>query len=547
LSGQCSNSYLKVIRLKINNREVRVEKGSSILSAAGKLNIHIPAMCFNEEAGGFASCMVCVVKETITGKFMPSCSVIAEEGMNIVTDDEEVREARRIALELLLSDHVGDCQAPCQITCPAHMEIPLMNRLLAEGRTDEALQAVIRDIPFPAVLGRICPAPCESACRRKYVDDPVSICLLKRFAGDVGTWPGNSRKVKLIPDKKIAIIGAGPTGITAAYYLSQSGYRCIIFDNHEEPGGMLRYGVPRENLPLEVLNREIKSIFNPAIEFKPGMLIDNGMFDRIVHSHDATLIATGDLNDSVSSWNILSGPTGIQVEKNNYRTSLPNVFAAGNVIRSSKMAVRSVAHGKEAAISIQQFLAGQEVTGYVPVFNSRFGKLNNDEIAEYLKESVSGKRINPGGGLTEGYSAQETMQEAARCLHCDCRDARTCKLRIFANEYAANQKRFAGDNRKSVTKKFIHDRIIYEPAKCIKCGICVRLAEKYKEKFGFTYIGRGFDVQIGIPFNKDIRTYLEETAEKIALACPTGALAVKKDKAGENSEGINHKSQEGTK
>ena len=93
-------------------------------------------------------------------------------------------EARKTALELLLSEHVGDCEAPCQITCPAHMDIPLMNRLLARGKFAEALQVVKKDIALPSVLGRICPAPCEGACRRRSVDEAVSICLLKRFAGD---------------------------------------------------------------------------------------------------------------------------------------------------------------------------------------------------------------------------------------------------------------------------------------------------------------------------------------------------------------------------
>ena len=230
----------EMIHIKINDKEISVREGTTILAAARKIGIEIPAMCFNEEAGSFASCMVCIVKETISGKFLPSCSALVEEGMKIITDDPEVREARRMALELLLSDHLGDCQAPCQITCPAHMNIPLMNRLLMEGKTNEALQVVVQDIPFPAVLGRICPAPCEGACRRKSVDEPVSICLLKRFTGDHGIYPEVSKELKMIPEKKIAIIGAGPAGLSAAYYLSQSGYFCEIFDKNELPGGMLR-------------------------------------------------------------------------------------------------------------------------------------------------------------------------------------------------------------------------------------------------------------------------------------------------------------------
>lgn len=210
-----------MIRLRINNKEVSVPEGTTILAAARQAGFEIPSMCFNEESGAFASCMVCTVKETISGEFLPSCEVKVEEGMNIITDDQEVREARRMALELLLSDHVGDCQAPCQVTCPAHMDIPLMNRLLAQGKTDEALRVVLQDIPMPSVLGRICSAPCEGACRRKSVDEPVSICLLKRYAGDYGSLidkpvkPNNHST-----QQKIAIIGAGPAGLSAAYYLS---------------------------------------------------------------------------------------------------------------------------------------------------------------------------------------------------------------------------------------------------------------------------------------------------------------------------------------
>jgi len=516
-----------MIRLRINNKEVSVPEGTTILAAASQAGFEIPSMCFNEESGAFAACMVCTVKETISGEFLPSCEVKVEEGMNIITDDQEVREARRMALELLLSDHVGDCQAPCQVSCPAHMNIPLMNRLLMQGKTDEALHVVLQDIPLPAVLGRICPGPCESACRRKSVDDPVSICLLKRFTGDHGEYPDNNQELQMIPDKKIAIIGAGPAGLTAAYYLSRSDYYCEIFDKNEKPGGMLRYGVPEKNLPHEVLDREIETISNRGIVVKPGVLVDGKMFGEIITAYDAVVIATGDIDDNIASWKIESGPAGIKVDKNTYQTSVSNVFAIGNVLRSLKMAVRSVGHGKEVAVSVRQFLSGETVRGPERMFNSRFGRLLDEEIAEYLKESYTGKRIDPNNGLSEGFTMQETMKEAGRCLHCDCRDIEICKLRIYAQQYGANQRRFFSENRKTVTKKFVHESVIYEPEKCIKCGICVRLTAKYKEKFGFTFIGRGFDVKVGIPFNEDLKNALEETAVKIAQACPTGALAKK--------------------
>ena len=159
-----------MVKIKIDNREIEVARGSVLMEVIRDIGIDVPSMCYLKDEEHFTSCMVCVVKERKSGKIMPSCSMEAAEGMDIISMDDEVREARKSALELLLSEHVGDCEAPCQITCQAHMDIPLMNRLLAEGKFHEALVVVKRDIALPSVLGRICPAPCEGACRRKSID-----------------------------------------------------------------------------------------------------------------------------------------------------------------------------------------------------------------------------------------------------------------------------------------------------------------------------------------------------------------------------------------
>ena len=190
-----------MITIKINNREIQVEEGASVMKAAQQLGIDVPNMCWHDELEHFTSCMLCLVKDNTNGKLFPSCSVKAAVGMEVVTDDEEIAEARQIALELLLSEHVGDCEAPCQIGCPAHMNIPLMNRLIAAGKFDESLEVVKRDIALPAVLGRICPAPCEGACHRRTVDEPVSICLLKRFVGDEGVL--TEQQIRIINNKAV--------------------------------------------------------------------------------------------------------------------------------------------------------------------------------------------------------------------------------------------------------------------------------------------------------------------------------------------------------
>lgn len=483
-----------MINLTIDHQPIEVEPGTTLMEAAGMLGIIIPSMCHNGDLPHFASCMICVVKDERNGKMIPSCSIRAEEGMQIITGDEEVREARKTALDLLLSDHVGDCEAPCQRACPAHMDIPLMNRHLAAGEFRQAYDVVIRDIALPSVLGRICPAPCEGACRRKSIDEPVAICLLKRIAGDHHLQE-NLPAESIIPthklNKNIAIIGSGPYGLSAAWYLQQAGFQCTIFDQNEQPGGALRYSVSREILPEAVLNQEIDRIRKSGVIFEMNTFIGEEEVDNLRKQFDA-LISPLD--------------------------------------KAPKMAIRAAALGKEAAKRTHQELSGEIITGERRLFNSHFGRLEPEEAPEYLKESVQDARLAPSGGMTLGFSHEEAMAEAARCLHCDCRKPNTCKLRLYADEYGAEQRRFAGPSRKLVRKNFQHEIVVYEPEKCIKCGICIRITEKYREELGLTFIGRGFDVVVGIPFDQSLEQGLTKTALEAADACPTGALSRKKEK-----------------
>ena len=179
LSSKCG-SYT-MINLKINSKDITVPEGTTILGAAKSMGVDIPTMCYLEGNANHPSCMVCVVKDNHSGMLYPSCAMPVGQGMDIETESEEVINARREALELLLSDHVGDCEAPCRIACPAFMDIPKMNRLIAKGDFLSALNVVKQEIALPGILGYICSAPCEKVCRRKQVDSAVSICLLKRF------------------------------------------------------------------------------------------------------------------------------------------------------------------------------------------------------------------------------------------------------------------------------------------------------------------------------------------------------------------------------
>ena len=513
-----------MVKININSHPVEVEDGTSVLKAAEKAGFKVPALCLNEELGHFTSCMLCLVKDQGNGRLFPSCSVKATEGMAIITDDEEIKEARQTGLELLLSEHVGDCEAPCHIACPAHMNIPKMNRLIGSGFFYDALFEVKKDIAIPAILGRICPAPCEGACHRKTVDSAVSICILKRFVGDENDvhpfdpYPSTG--------KSVAVIGAGPAGLAAAYYLQLKGVQTTLFDKNLLAGGMLRTEIKQDVLPLNVLDGEIQSILSTGVKFEGGIEITLEQFQQIKSDFDAVVISTGNLSEEVKTWGITVNPKGIEADRDSYQTSVKKVFAIGNVLRSSKLAVRSVGQGKEVAFSVLQYLSGEEPKGEPRMFNSRFGRLVQDELTEYLKESVEKNRVSPAKGIFSGFTKEEAMLEAQRCMHCDCREIDNCKLRIYSDQYKANQKRFMTSERKPVSKHFAHD-IVYEPQKCIKCGICVRMTEKYNEKYGFTFIGRGFDVEIGVPFNESVESGLAETAKIVAKACPTGALSEK--------------------
>jgi len=514
-------------KLFIDNREVEVDKGATILDAADKLGIEIPTMCFLKDYKPSTSCMVCVVKVNGLDNLVPACGTVAKDGMRVESNSEEVCQARKSALELLLSDHVGDCLGPCQVICPARMNIPLMIRQIAAGKFREAIATVKKDIALPAVLGRICPKPCERGCRRDLFDEAVSICLLKRYVADLDLQSANPYlpSCKSTQDKRVAIVGAGPAGLAASYYLQQNGFCCTVFDARKQPGGMLRYGVPKEQLPTEVLDKEIALIEKLGVKFQVKTQIGTDLsLEDLRRDFDAVFVAAGRLKSGdAESMGLEESSIGITIDGKTYQTNLPGVFAGGDAVRERKLTVRAVADGKEAAVSIGQYLSGYEVTGPVKEFNIRIGKLKDGEIEKFLACADKVERTK-ASGKDGGFTEQQARKEALRCLHCDCRKAYTCKLRQYAQDYGAKPTRYKGGRRLFV-QHLQHPDIIYEPSKCIDCGLCIQTAAKAGEELGLTFVGRGFDVRVAVPFDCSIAQALKHSAEHCVNACPTGALS----------------------
>ena len=539
--------FINMIKLTIDHIPVEVEEGFTVMEAAAILGISIPSMCFHPGFSNHPSCMICIVKDVSRDNFVPSCALPVSEGMNILTGTEEVTKARKEALELLLSDHIGDCEAPCRLSCPAFMDIPLMNRLIGMGDFQKALRIVREEIALPLILGYICPAPCEKACKRKPMDAAVSICLLKRATAQYqnradSTFPGLIKG----NGKRIAIVGTGPAGLSAAFWLLRSGHACVLFDQHEKAGGAMRYSISEERLPKEMLDAEINTIKSMGAEFHLDTLISKDFFQHeILPGFDAVILATGNLTSTLAdAFGIQPDSTGLFINKRDFTTSQAGVFACGNIIREQKMAVHSVAQGKMAAIQVGIYLgtsvgkalqdeSDKSVTlqAHREAMNrnavSQTGHLFEQEWAEYLKDSIPDPRLEPKGGIIEGFTMEEAMHEAKRCLHCDCRKPVSCKLRLYAGEYGANRKRYAGPERKRLTRSIHHEQVVYETEKCIRCGLCVEITEKHGETIGLTFADRGFDVRIAVPFNETVREALTVTARECVEACPTGALAFK--------------------
>ncbi len=521
---------MSLIRFRIDGREAAAEPGTTLWEAARRLSIDIPTLCHRVPYEPVTSCMICVVEDVATGRLLPACSMPAAEGMNIATDSAAVREARKAALELLLSEHVGDCEAPCRRACPAYMDIPQMNRQIARGRPEAALATIRRDIALPAVLGRICPAPCEKACHRRAADGAVHICHLKRFAADADLASSSPFRPDCRPPsgKKVAILGAGPAGLSAAYYLQIAGHGCRIFDRHPLPGGALRYGVPPEALDRSVLDAEIGRILALGALFHGERTLGQNLTCReLLESFDAIVLAMGSTEMSV-----LDG-LGVEVRENRvvvarggHETGRPGIYAGGNMIGEGKMAIRAAAHGKAMAAAIDRsWHPREESAESVRRFHSVIGRLQQGEPEQFLQEAIADGPLAPPGGFSQGYPDEMAAREAARCYQCDCRKKDCCLLRIYAGEYGSQPRRFKYGRRRSVRIVLEHPRISHEPGKCIRCGLCVRIAKAHEEEIGLAFVGRGFDMRVEAPFGESLDRALVKCARECAESCPTAALA----------------------
>jgi homotetrameric NADPH-dependent glutamate synthase len=254
------------------------------------------------EAGRFevtlkkAPRFVDISKCTGCGDCANACPVIVSNAFNEDLDERKAiyRKFPQAIPSAFAIDKIGT--APCKAACPTHISVQGYVALIAEGKYEEALKLIKQENPFPAVCGRVCNHPCETACKRGEVDEPISIMYLKRFVADLDL----NDETKFIPevaekkDKKVAVIGGGPAGLTAAYYLAVEGYQVTVFEALPVAGGWLSVGIPEYRLPKDIVNAEIKIIEDLGVEIRLNTKVGTDIsYDDIQKDYDAVFIGVG--------------------------------------------------------------------------------------------------------------------------------------------------------------------------------------------------------------------------------------------------------------
>lgn len=282
----------------LNGKNVKGIKGETIVQLAKRYGIEIPTLCNDDRLEPYTSCYICVVEIEGMRTLQPSCSTAVTEGMNIETNNSRIYKARKTALDLLLSNHYADCLGPCKQTCPAGVDVQGYISYIDKGMYNEAVGLIKETNPLPAICGRVCVRPCEVACRRNLLGEGtgVGIDYLKRFAADYDLASDTKYvpEIKAATGKKVAVIGAGPAGLSSAFFLQKEGHQVDIYEAAPAAGGWLRYGIPEYRLPNDLLQKEVDNITEMGVNiYYNQKLGENINYKALKYKYDSIILGIG--------------------------------------------------------------------------------------------------------------------------------------------------------------------------------------------------------------------------------------------------------------
>ncbi|WP_028115515.1 formate dehydrogenase subunit alpha [Ferrimonas senticii] len=283
-----------MIKVILDSQELQAPEGVRLLDWAREQGATIPSLCGDNHGDRKTPCDLCVVE--IDGVQVRSCEHTISQPITVVSHSEALTQRRQQALKQILSDHHADCEAPCRTACPAAVDIQSYLYHIAQGDEVKANEIVKQSLPMPLSVGRVCPAFCESECRRSLVDEPLAIRQLKRHAADIdlnGDAP-HLAEIKPKNGKKVAIIGAGPAGLTAGYFLSHEGCDVEVFEASPEAGGWLRYGIPEYRLPKATLAKEIELMCRAGMQVHTNKALGRDVdLAQLQQDYDGVVLALG--------------------------------------------------------------------------------------------------------------------------------------------------------------------------------------------------------------------------------------------------------------